>query len=278
MPAKYDDLGKKANDLFSKGYEQGKYKLEVGSKADKFEATTKGHQDAATGKITSSHEIKFGPCPVTKNLMKFTMDPSKSKIDVEMENAQLVKNLKLTLCGAIPLGGCPCPEFGKVKAAWANDKVNFNLNSNLTSGVNVDAVFALNQMNLGTKLGLDAKSMGIRSREVAFNMQKGTIDYTFRSALNGDFNTVVHNQVSKDLSMAISCTYNNSGTSLALAGKKAGACGSSNQYKICNNGVIALSHNTPLKNGSVLTVSGEFDATNLSGGGHKLGAGLKFTL
>jgi len=278
MPAKYGDLGKKANDLFSKGFEHGKYKVEVASKSDGFEFTTKGHQDTS-GNISASHEMKH-PCLLgTGSIIKTTFTPGKNAVDVECENSKLVKGLKLTGICAIPVdAGCPIPSFNKIKGAWSNDKLNVNFDSNLSSAVNVDAVFAAPVGNFGCKLGVNAKSMELANREVAFNMTKGSIDYTFRTALNKDYNVVFHNQVNDSTAIAVSSTYNSKGMSLALASKVKGACGSSNQFKICNNGVFALSHITPLRNGAELTVSGEFNATNLQAGGHKLGAGLKFNL
>ena len=295
MPAKYGDLGKKANDLFNKGYEQGKYKVEVSSKAEGFEFTTKGHQDAA-GKISASHEMKH-PCFLkTGSIIKTTFTPGKNALDIEAENSKLVKGLKLTAIGSFPIEGCPVPAFNKIKGAWSNDKLNVNFDSNLSSSVNVDAVFAAPVGNFGVKLGLNAKSLELANREIAFNMNKGSIDYTFRTALSmyknsykklkndqfsfldKDYNVVFHNQVNANTAIAVSSTYNSKGMSLALASKVRGACGSSNQFKIANNGVFALSHITPLRNGAELTISGEFNATNLQAGGHKLGAGLKFNL
>lgn len=277
MPAKYGDLEKKANDLFNKGYEQGKYKVEVTSKSDGFEFTTKGHQDAS-GKISASHEMKH-PCLLkTGSIMKTTFTPGKNALDIEAENSKLVKGLKLTAVGSFPIEGCPIPAFNKIKGAWSNDKLNVNFDSNLSSSVNIDAVFGAPVGNFGVKLGLNAKSLELANREIAFNMNKGSIDYTFRTALNKDYNVVFHNQVNDNTAIAVSSTYNSKGMSLALASKVKGACGSSNQFKIANNGVFALSHITPLRNGAELTISGEFNATNLQAGGHKLGAGLKFNL
>lgn len=278
MPAKYGDLGKKANDLFNKGFEHGKYKVEVSSKNEGCEFTTKGNQDVASGKISASHETKH-PCLLgTGSTVKTTFDPSKKAIDVEVENGKLVKGLKLTGCGSFPIEGCPIPAFNKLKANWANDKLNVNFDTNLNSSLNVDAVFAAPVANLGVKFGVNPKTMALTNKEIAVNMAKGSIDYTFRTALNNDYNAILHNQVNDKTSLAVSTTYNSKGMSLALASKMKGACGSSNQFKICNNGVFALSHITPLRNGSELTISGEFNATNLQSGGHKLGAGLKFNL
>lgn len=275
MPAKYADLGKKANDLFGKGYEHGKYKLEVETAAGGMNINTKGH--LAGDSVSSSHEVKFTDCPC-KGQWKTTWSPGSDKFSAEYENGKLVKGAKFTGCFSVPLNASlgAIPEFNQLKTNWSNDKMNVNFNTNLNS-FNLDAVVALKQATIGAKLGLD-KGFALTSQEVALNVQRGTVDFTMKSALNNDLNCVFHNQVNATTQLAISNTYSSKGSSMGLAAKLAGACGSSNQFKIANNGRFAISHITNLKCGGELTVSGEFDATNLNSGSHKIGAGLKFKL
>merc|ERR1711881_37116 len=92
-PTKYGDLAKSANDLFDKNYEHGKYSLEVKSKANNFEFTSKGHQNNLDGSIKSSHETTMQLCKLGK--LKETFTPGSDKIDFDLENKSLVKDVKL---------------------------------------------------------------------------------------------------------------------------------------------------------------------------------------
>ena len=59
-PPKYGDLGKQANDVFSKGYHLGLLKLEVKTKTDTgVEFTTGGNSNTESGKVAGSLETKY---------------------------------------------------------------------------------------------------------------------------------------------------------------------------------------------------------------------------
>jgi hypothetical protein len=272
MPVKYGDLSKKADDLFSKGFEHAHYKVEFASKNDGFEFTTKGALKGDA--IASSLEVKH-TCPVSGMKVKKTLDPSKSKADVEFEYTKVAK---VTAVTSWPITGCPVPQLNKVKLAWSNDKANVNLDTNAKDSLNFDAVVAAcPSTNVGVKAGLGFDG-SIKSKELACNFTKGNINATVKTSINNDFNAVFHNQVDAGLQLATSVTYGSGSTSLAIAGKKAGGCGTSNAFMLRNNGQLALSHTTPFHSCSKLTVSALCDATNLASGSHKIGACLKFDL
>ena len=59
-PPKYGDLGKQANDVFSKGYNFGLIKLEVKTKTSTgVEFTTGGNSNMETGKVAGNLETKY---------------------------------------------------------------------------------------------------------------------------------------------------------------------------------------------------------------------------
>ena len=59
-PPKYGDLGKQANDVFSKGYHFGLLKLEVKTKTDTgVEFTTGGSSNMESGKVAGNLETKY---------------------------------------------------------------------------------------------------------------------------------------------------------------------------------------------------------------------------
>jgi len=277
-PPKYADLSKAADDLFKKNYEHGKYALEVKSKANCFEFTTKGHQDNVSGALSASHETTVSLCKIGK--LKETFKPGSSVMEMDLENKSLLKDVKMNFLFNLNLAGCPMPEPKKLKVNYTNDNLNLNLASNFGNALDLDLVAVVPKVpfNLGVKAALDLGTMGLKSHEVAFHNQQGSLSSAVKTTFNNDMACALHNKINSDLSLATSMTVNKSATQLAVAAVMKGSCGSSNQFKIGDNGKFAVSHISPLQCGAKLTVSGEFDAFNLAAGGHKLGAGLKFDL
>lgn len=272
MPSKYGDLSKKGDDLFNKGFEHQHYKAEFASKGDGFELTTKGA--LKDGAISSSHEIKMA-CPCVPGLtIKKTFTPGKDSVACEAEYKK--DAAKVTACFSTPMNGMPVPNVSAIKLNWSNAQAHLNVNSNCANKLDVDAVVDAKHLNIGAKLGLDVSKMNLTSQQFAFNWAKGSMNCTLKTSCNNDFNAVCHNQVNDKFAVATSCTYGSAGTTLAIAGQSKGCCGTTNSFKLANNGRFAVSHATPFMASAKLTMSGEFDATNLAGGSHKLGAGLKF--
>jgi len=277
-PPKYADLSKAADDLFKKNYEHGKYALEVKSKASNFEFTTKGHQDNVSGALSSSHETTIGLCKIGK--LKETFKPGSSVMEMDLENKSLLKDVKMNFLFNLNLAGCPVPEPKKLKVNYTNDNLNLNLASNFGNALDLDLVAVVPKVpfNLGVKAAMDLGTMGLKSHEIAFHNKAGSLESAVKTTFNNDMSCALYNQINSDLSLATSIAVNKSATQLAVAAAIKGSCGSSNQFKIGDNGKFAVSHISPLQCGAKLTVSGEFDAFNLAAGGHKLGAGLKFDL
>lgn len=280
MPTKYADLGKKADDLINKNYEQGKYKVEVVAKTNKVEHTTKGHQSTSDGKITVSHEAKMQLCKLGE--LKTTFTPGADALACELANShKALKGAKVTACFNMGMTGCPftSSSLNKLKVAYGNDRVNFNADTTLGNTVNFDAsINALPDQGIvfGIKSGINYKDFGITSKEFKVNIVQGSLDYTMTTALDNNYKCLFHNQINDKLSLATMISMGASGNGIEIAGKSAGCCGSTNQFKLNNNGRLALSHITPTSIGATLTMSAEFDATNFASGAHKVGAGVKF--
>jgi len=280
MPTKYADLGKKADDLINKNYEQGKYKVEVVAKSKKIEHTTKGHQDNSNGSITVTHEAKMQMGKLGE--LKTTFTPGKDALACELANShEALKGAKVTACFNMGMTGCPftSSSFNKLKIAYANDRVNFNADSTLGNTVNFDA--SINAcpdygVVFGLKSGINYKDFGITSKEFKFDITQSSLNYTMSTALDNNFKCLLMNKISDKLSLATCITMGAGGNGIEIAGKSSGCCGSSNQFKLNNHGRLALSHITPTSIGATLTMSAEFDATNFGSGAHKVGAGMKF--
>merc|ERR1712018_400110 len=258
MPVQYKDLGKKANDLFNKNYEHGKYSIEVKSSGDGHEFTTKGHQDNATGKLSSSHEHKMKLCKL--GTLKATCSPGNDKVAFDLESKRIMKDTKLNFA---------CP------------KVNLDLESNLGNNLTLATVVEHEKLplTLGFNGAFDLGKTALTKKEVAFALKKGSIDCVTKTTFNNDMNCLISNNIRDGLVLATHINHKDSVTSIAMAASVAAGCGAINQFKAANNGRFAVSHITPTQiYGSKLTVGGEFDAFNLASGSHKVGLGLKFDL
>lgn len=280
MPVQYKDLGKAAKDLFEKNYKHGKYSLEVKSKSGHHEFTTKGSQKHADGSLSSSFEHKMKLCKL--GTLKSTAVPGKDKVNYDLENKDLVKDAKFNFLFDMGIGGCPCPNPTALKMNYSHEKVNLDLESNLATGLKVSAVADLPKIPflIGFNGNFDLNKINFDNRELAWSMNKGSMEYVGKTSFKNDMSCSILNKINADLTMATQINHDaKSGTALKLGAISKGSCGSSNQFRIDNTGKFAISHITPSNlGGGKLTVSGEFDAFNLGGGSHKMGWGLKFDL
>merc|ERR1712018_215922 len=279
MPVQYKDLGKKANDLFNKNYEHGKYSIEVKSSGDGHEFTTKGHQDNATGKLSSSHEHKMKLCKL--GTLKATCSPGNDKVAFDLESKRIMKDTKFNFLFNMGLSGCPVPNVKALKVNYACPNVNLDLESNLGNNLTLATVVEHEKLplTLGFNGAFDLGKTALTKKEVAFALKKGSIDCVTKTTFNNDMNCLISNNIRDGLVLATHINHKDSVTSIAMAASVAAGCGATNQFKASNNGRFAVSHITPTQiYGSKLTVGGEFDAFNLASGSHKVGLGLKFDL
>jgi len=270
-PAKFDDLGKAGSDLFSKGFDFGKVKFESKSKAEGVDFVVKGDHDNVTSKVNASLESNFNCHGVA---IKKTWHTA-NKCDLEFSKSGLAANLgKTTVTGTFSPDGGFVP--GKFKQAFSNDKLNCNFASTMSAApkVSLDAVFNMNNMNVGFSTGYDVGSGAISSKALAFNMKQGSIDSTLKSSLNNDACLTVFNKVDDSKSIAVQANYGKS-VDLGFAVKCACANGVTSQYKINQKGHLGLSWASKL-DACDLTLSTHVDMLNLNAGGHKVGANMKF--
>lgn len=98
-PPKFDDLGKSASDLFSKGFEHGNLKLEVKSNSGNgMDFTTKGSHNLAKGSLGGSVEINKKSLFQGVDLKK-TINTNGS---TSFELSRMINNVgKATLTGSV---------------------------------------------------------------------------------------------------------------------------------------------------------------------------------
>lgn len=275
-PPKFDDLGKAGNELFTKGFEHGFVKLETKHVADGNEFTIKGNHNNDTADIKGTFEINVAN--VGKGLSYKHTFKTDSISDMEVSKSGLAKNLGKTTFTASLNHATNALALGKFKQNVAHDKLNLNLASTLsaTPEVSLDAVGNYNSLNGGFSVLYDSKSGHIKKNLIGLNYQQGSVSATAKSALNNDVNVTFHNKVSDTKEIAVQANYGNN-VNLALAGKNTGHDIGPIQFKLNHHGVLCHSVNTKINSGCSLTLSSMVNLTNLGGGGHKIGAQLKFT-
>jgi len=276
-PPKFDDLGKAANDLFSKGFEHGNLKLEVKSNSGNgLDFTTKGAHNLAKGSLGGSVEIN------RKSLFngvdfKKTINTNGS---TSFELSKMINNVgKATLTGSVNNDQVSGLALGKFKQNYTKNNLNLNFNSTLTAKpvLNLDAVYNRNNINAGFAVAFDTSNNNLKSKALAFSLQQNNINATVKSSLNNDVNILLLNKVSDARSLAAQINYNGN-VAISLAGKDASNAHGVWNFKVNNEGVLASSFVTKFDSGCEATFSGNFDMKNLTSGGHTLGAGFKFNL
>jgi hypothetical protein len=273
-PPKFDDLGKAGSDLFGKGFDFGNVKLEMKTKTDGVDMTVKGTHDNNTSAVKASLESNF-KCPLGSGTdIKKTWHTNNS-MDLEFSKSKLAANLgKTTLTATFSPEGGFVP--GKLKQNFSNDKANINFNTTLSAApkIGLDACMAMNQFNVGFSAGYDVGKGAVTSNAVGFGMQQGSINAVVKSCLKNDATLTVFNKINADQSLGVQAKYGDK-VSLGFAMKCTKCAGVVSQYKLDNNGHLGISYATDLAAAN-MTFSANLDLTNLSGGGHKVGANMKF--
>jgi len=275
-PPKFDDLGKAASDLFKKGYEHGNVKLEVKSKAQNVDFTTKGTHNLA--KKSLGGELESNWKGIIEGIDLKTTHKDSGVTDWEV--TKMIPNAgKCVLTGSLNNSGQGF-ALGKLKQNYSQKNMNINLNSTLTNKpmVNLDAVVNFNNINAGFAVGYDVGSKELRSSSMGASFSQNNLDITLKSqCLKNEYNLLILNKAANNRTLAANINYAGN-ISMALAAKCTGLKHGSSQHKIDNNGILTNSFTTKFDGGCEATFSANVDCKNLQGAGHSLGAIFKFNL
>merc|ERR1712036_107466 len=122
--------------------------------------------------------------------LKETFTPGSDKIDFDLENKSLVKDVKLNFLFNMGLSGCPIPNPTKLKVNYTHDSLNLNLASDFGANLDLDAVAVIPKLpfDLGLKAALDLNKMALKSKEIALVQNAGSLPSVAPSKLNNDLN------------------------------------------------------------------------------------------
>ncbi|OWR42396.1 voltage-dependent anion-selective channel [Danaus plexippus plexippus] len=277
-PPQYADLGKKANDVFSKGYHFGVFKLDLKTKSESGVEFTSGitsNQESGKvfGSLSSKYAVKDYGLIFTE---KWNTDNTLAT-DITIQD-KIAAGLKVTLEGTFaPQTGS---KTGKLKSSFANDTVAINTNLDLDMAgpiVDVAAVLKYQGWLAGAHTQFDSQKAKFAKNNFAFGYQ--TNDFALHTNVdNGkDFGGSIYQKVSDKLDCGVSMkwTSGSSDTLFGVGAKFALDQDASLHAKINNKSLIGLGYQQKLRPGVTLTLSAAIDGQNFNAGGHKVGVALE---
>ncbi|XP_038222234.1 voltage-dependent anion-selective channel-like [Zerene cesonia] len=277
-PPYYSDLGKKANDVFGKGYHFGVFKLDLKTKSEagvEFSSGITSNQESGKvfGSLSSKYVVKDYGLTFTE---KWNTDNTLAT-DITVQD-KIAQGLKITLEGTFaPQTGS---KTGKLKSSFANDTVALNSNVDLDLAgpiVDVAAVLKYQGWLAGANTQFDTQKAKFSKNNFAFGYQSN--DFALHTNVdNGkDFGGSIYQKVSDKLDCGVSMkwTAGSSDTLFGVGAKFALDQDASLHAKINNKSLIGLGYQQKLRPGVTLTLSAAIDGQNFNAGGHKVGVALE---
>ncbi|XP_019770285.1 voltage-dependent anion-selective channel isoform X6 [Dendroctonus ponderosae] len=277
-PPPYSDLGKKAQDVFNKGYHFGLVKLDIKTKsASGVEFATGGSSNQESGKVAGSLETKYKVKDYGLTFTeKWTTD---NTLSTEMAvQDQLVPGLKLS--SALNFAPQTGQKTGNVKAAYVNKQVAINADSDFRADgpiVSASAVVGYQGWLAGYLAGYDVNNKKLTKSNFALGFTSG--DFTLHSNVNDgqDFGGSIYQKLNPQLETGISLNWSSgsSNTKFGIGAKYDLDQEASLRVKVNNQSQIGLGYQQRLRQGVTLTLSTLIDGKNFNQGGHKIGLALE---
>ncbi|XP_045523990.1 voltage-dependent anion-selective channel-like isoform X1 [Pieris brassicae] len=277
-PPHYADLGKKANDVFSKGYHFGVFKLDLKTKSESGVEFTSGiTSNQESGKVFGSLSSKYAVKDYGLTFTEKWNTDNTLATDITIQD-KIAQGLKVTLEGTFaPQTGS---KTGKLKTSFANDTVAVNTNVDLDLAgpvVDVAAVLKYQGWLAGANTQFDTQKAKFSKNNFAFGYQ--TNDFALHTNVdNGkDFGGSIYQKVSDKLDCGVSMKWSSGSTDtlFGVGAKFALDQDASLHAKINNKSLIGLGYQQKLRPGVTLTLSAAVDGQNFNAGGHKVGVALE---
>jgi len=277
-PPFYADLGKNANDVFSKGYHFGVFKFDLKTKSEAGVEFTSGiTSNQESGKVFGSLSSKYA---VPKYGLSFTEKWNTDNTlatDITIAD-KIAAGLKITLEGTFaPQTGA---KTGKLKTSYSNSTLAVNTNLDLDRAgpiVDVAAVLHRNGWLAGVNSQFDSQKAKLTKNSIALGYM--TKDFALHTNVdNGkEFGGSIYQKVSDKLDCGVSMkwTSGSADTLFGVGAKFALDKDTSLHAKINNKSLIGLGYQQKLRPGVTLTLSAALDGQNFNAGGHKVGLALE---
>ncbi|KAJ2945756.1 hypothetical protein O0L34_g598 [Tuta absoluta] len=277
-PPFYADLGKKANDVFSKGYHFGLFKLDLKTKSESGVEFVSGIvSNHESGKVLGSLQSKYSVKDYGLTFSEKWNTDNTLATDITIAD-KIAQGLKVTLEGTFaPQTGS---KSGKLKTWYNADMVALNTIMDLDLAgpiVDVAAVLHHNGFLGGVHAQFDSQKTKLTKTNFAMGYQSN--DFVLHTNVdNGkDFGGSVYNKVSPHMDVGISMKWSagTSDTLFGLGAKYALDQDASLHAKVNTKALIGFGYQQKLRQGVTLTLSAAIDGQNFNAGGHKVGVGLE---
>ncbi|XP_063365402.1 voltage-dependent anion-selective channel-like isoform X1 [Cydia amplana] len=277
-PPYYADLGKKANDVFGKGYHFGVFKLDLKTKSESGVEFTSGiTSNQESGKVFGSLSSKFAVKDYGLTFTEKWNTDNTLATDITIQD-KIAAGLKVTLEGTFaPQTGS---KSGKLKSSFANETVAINTNVDLDLAgpiVDVAAVLKYQGWLAGAHTQFDSQKAKFAKNNFAFGYQTGDFNLHTNVDNGKDFGGSIYQKVSDKLDCGVSMKWSagSADTLFGVGAKFALDADASLHAKINNKSLIGLGYQQKLRPGVTLTLSAAIDGQNFNAGGHKVGVALE---
>ncbi|XP_066137649.1 voltage-dependent anion-selective channel-like [Euwallacea fornicatus] len=277
-PPPYSDLGKKAKDVFNKGYHFGLVKLDIKTKSSSgVEFATGGSSNQESGKVSGSLETKYKVKDYGLTFTeKWTTDNTLSS-EIAVQD-QFVPGLKLS--SALNFAPQTGQKTGNVKASYVNSQVAINADSDFSADgpkITGSAVVGYQGWLAGYLAGYDINNKKLTRSNFALGFTSG--DFTLHSNVDDgqEFGGSVYQKINPQLETGISLNWSSgsSNTKFGIGAKYDLDSEASLRFKVNNQSQIGLGYQQKLRDGVTLTLSSLIDGKNFNQGGHKIGLALE---
>jgi len=278
-PPSYNDLGKNAKDVFSKGFNWGFIKLEGKSKTENgvdFKATINSNRES--GKVAGNLETKYKWKDYGLTFTEKWTTDNVLNTEIKVED-QLAEGLELAFNTSFaPQTG---KKSGKVKSEYKTEFLALNCDVDFDfAGPTIEAaaVFGYEGWLMGYNATFDSSKSKLTNSNFGFGYDGG--DFAFTTHVNDgqEFTGSVHHKVNDKLDAAVMLSWaaGSGNTSFAVGTKYKIDDTTAFSAKVNNSSHVGLSYIQKLRDGVKLTVSSLIDGKNINQGGHKVGLGLEF--
>lgn len=277
-PPTYGDLGKKANDVFNKGYHFGLWKLDFKTKTSNgVELNTSGHSNQDTGKVFGSLETKYKLKEYGLTFSEKWNTDNTLASEVSLEHEKMA-GIKLSFDGTFaPQTGS---KNGAFKTSFSHEHVRLDGKVNIDLAgpiINASAVTEYQGWLAGYQLAFDSQKNKLTGNNFAIGYTTG--DFVLHTSVNDgrEFGGSIYNRCNDNLETGVQLSWasGSNATKFGIAAKYDLDKLSSIRGKVNNASQIGLGYQHQLRKGVILTLSTLIDGKNFNAGGHKVGLALE---
>lgn len=279
IPAFFEDLGKTARDVFSKGFDYPKVKLSLKTKTDSgVEFETNGSHDLDKSRTSGSMKtkLKFPDQGITFSESWNTSSELNGELVYE---PKAVQGLKMELNSTwIPSTG---NKTAKVKTSYCREYVAMDADADLQmTGPTIRGatVFKYKGWYTGYQIGYNTATAKLTANDAALGYCGE--DFTVHSCLKdlSSCTVSVHHKTNEktDIGLMSNYDFQAGNPCLSAACKYVLNDGAILRAKVNHNGQVGLGYQQNLRSGVKVSFSSLIEARNIATGGHKLGLSLDF--